>query len=105
MDEILYQILMIFTIIAVIVLIVVLVRLYLVLTDINDTTRITKKRAQEIDLKVGEFMSLVAGALSFLKGVVASAQNVNNIKNKIVSFFDSETKTNNKEDDEQKKEK
>lgn len=92
MDEILYQIMLIVTIIAIVALIAVFIRLYLVLTDVNDTTRIAKKRARELDAKLGEFSSLTNGILEIFKGIAASMQTVSNIEKKITSFFNNKTK-------------
>lgn len=97
--EFLYQTALVAVIIATIMLILVLWRMYLVLTDINATTQITKKRAKDFDLWLSEIESSVNSFSEVLRGFVKSFQSIAKIKNKIEAFVnaDKEDKASDKE--------
>lgn len=90
--EILFQVSLVFVVMALVFLIVVLWRLYKVLTDINDTTEITKRRARDFDLWLNQIESSVDNIADVMKGMAVSFQKLTKIKNKIEAFFERDTK-------------
>ncbi len=97
MQDILYQVLFIVIIIATLMLILVLWRLYMVLTDINDTTKITKRRARDFDLWLSEAEKAFNNFSDMLKSFVGTFNQFKQIKNKISALFENDDQSNEKD--------
>lgn len=82
---------------AVVALVFVLCRLYMVLTDVNATSRLVKKRSAELDKGIDEFVESLNRALDMVKGIKYSLSGLKKIKSKIDSFLVKEDKEDNHE--------
>jgi len=88
-----YIIFMCLAIIAVAILVVVLIRLYLVLTDINETTKITKRRTQDLDRWIDKIESSVKDFASSAKIFTSLLDQLRGLKEKISKYVEkSDTK-------------
>ena len=76
------QILIAISIVAVIVLIGTLYRLFRVLGDVKDVTKITSERAKEIDTKIDQVEEKIASVPEMLKGFLYSLDIIKIIKDK-----------------------
>lgn len=86
-SDILYQIIMVLVAIATLMLIIVLWRLYLVLTDINETTKITKRRANDLDKLIDNLQSSLKGLKDLFSSFSDSFETMQKAKRKIESFL------------------
>lgn len=85
--DILYQFAMAMVIIAFLMLILVLWRLYLVLTDVNDMTKVIQKRTREVDGLIDNFQSTVKNYKEIVLAFLESFNNIKKIKEKIGDFW------------------
>lgn len=97
MADILYLIILFLIVIVVIVLIVVLIRLYMVLTDINDTTKITKRRARDLDKWIDKVEKSVRDISDMTKVFSDAFAQLKGLKEKISKYVDAKG-TDKKED-------
>lgn len=96
MNEILYQIALFVVIVAGIALIFVLWRTYLILTDINDSTGVMRKRIRDFDRMVSNLESSFSSLTEVIKGLAGSMEKVKTAKDKITSFFETKEEKGNK---------
>lgn len=96
--DLLLRIVLVLSSIAIIFLIVVLWRLYKVLTDVNETTTIAKKRAHDLDNWIDKIESAVGNMSETVKGILTSLESLKVVKDSIVSII--KEKTNKKGKDE-----
>lgn len=97
MADTLYLIILFLVIIVAIILIVVLARLYMVLTDINDTTKITKRRARDLDKWIDKVEKSVREISDMSKVFSDAFAQLKALKEKISKYVDAKD-TNKKED-------
>jgi len=97
LTEILFQIVLVTTIVALIMLIFVFGLLITVLNNLRDSTKIARKRIREADQLITRMEEAVNSFVDMAKGFTASVTGFNTIKNKIGTFF-----SESKEEHEQK---
>lgn len=95
--NLLLQVVLILVAIATAFLIVVLWRLYKVLTDINDTTSIAKRRAHDIDGWIDKIENAVGNLSETVKGILTSLESLRVIKDNIISMVKEKTKEKGKQ--------
>lgn len=88
MTDVLIQILLVFAIVAACMLIVVLCRWNAVLTDVSDTTKIAKKRAQDFDLWLTQTETTIKDFASSFKSFLNTFEQLKSIKNKMTAFLE-----------------
>lgn len=99
MNDILYQILLVLGSITLVALIFVLVRVYLVLTDLNDSTKIAKKRIRDLDKLISSLESSLSGLTELIKNFTNSYEKMKNIKEKVKNYFDKGNDEKGKKDE------
>lgn len=101
-SEILYQILLGVLIVATVALIFVLVRLYMILTDVNKSSKIISEKVAKVGVLVDHIVEMLENARQTLNGAMESIKSVTKIKDKIADFWD-DHKTENHAEKTQKK--
>lgn len=96
-SELLYQIAMVILIIVGISAVFVFWRLYFVLTDLNETTHIVKRRVKDLDTLIEEIENSLKSFRDFLRGFSDSYDTAKNLKDKFESLWKSKKKGNEDE--------
>lgn len=105
MTDILIQILLVLAIVAVGILIVVLWRWNTALIDVNEATKIIKKRAHDVDTWLSQAEATIKDFANSFKSFLNTFEQLKNIKNKMSAFLEPNTENTNKsEKSEDKKE-
>ncbi len=100
--EILYQILLIVSIVVGILLIANLVRLYITLAHLNEVTGISRRRVKELDASFDHAKSILDSFVETVKAFVASLDAIKYAQRKFSSFLDKDDKVKENKKDEQR---
>jgi len=100
MSELLYQILLGVLIVAVVILIFVLVRLYLILTDLNQASKVISEEVVRVGSLIDSIVSSLEGLRQTFAGFFASIKGIGKVKEKMADFWkDDESSDETKADE------